>query len=165
MDNYIDFKNFSGKDIKTMLREKQKEYIILIQSEKIAKMILDDFKEPYQTTEYHYRLNKEYYTLYQCAIKKQAITNDEFNNITISIPISSIIKRFEENTEFSDDYEKKTLYKQIINDFEKTFNNVEIIYENGFLFFTTEDKEKILLDKDTLKEYVNKSGRTYKKTK
>ena len=164
MNNYIDFSVYSGQDIKKMLREKQKEYIILIQSEKIAKKVLNKYNECLYPTEYHNSLNKEYYMLYETARKKQAITSEEINDINVLIPIDSIIRRLEENYFLLKSEEKKELYERIINDFSTTFNGVEILYENGFLYYITDNK-KVILNDELFDNILNGKEYTYTKTK
>ncbi len=160
MENYIDFKNFPGRDIKIMFREKQKEYIILIQSEKIAKLILNEYHKPLLTTNYHYRVNKEYYSLYECAQKKQAIIKEELDNVIVSIPYASILRRIEENFEL-DETTDKEIYQEIMSETKRMFNDKELTYENGYLYITY-NNEKKLVDDDLLKS-INANGKVYKK--
>ena len=162
MDNYIDFSKFSGQEIKMMLREKQKEYIILIQSEKIAKEILGTYNEPlYATnTDYLYRVNKEYYSLCRYAQKKHAVTNEDLEHVYVSIPLNSIIARLEDNNR---NEEKKELYNEIINDFNDSFQGINIYYKDGFLFFKKENEEEVLFDSEILKEMFNNKGNAYRK--
>lgn len=151
MSNYIDFSMYSSKDIRNMLREKQKEYIILIQSEKIAKAILSEYNERFyaNVTEYHYRINKEYFSLYECAIKKQAVTNDELKAVNVLVPLSSIVTRLEENYNIIGDSSKRELYNQIIERIKTYFADMDLTYKDGYLYLINGDEE-IMFDNDSL---------------
>ena len=103
VSNYIDFKGYSDSEILRMQREKKKEYIALIQSEKIAKKLLNYYNESLYTSNYHYRVNSEYYLLNERVTKKRLVGEQNEEDNIIKIPLSSIIARLEDS--------KNQLYK------------------------------------------------------
>jgi hypothetical protein len=168
MNKYIDFSRYSDEDVLSMLREKQKEYIILIQSEKIAKMLLNFYHETIYTGKYHYRVNSEYYMLHERAIKKNLISDNMPSQI-FEIPISSVISRLENSCDelFSNDNENYVDYlkkvKEIINKINPLFANLTISYNDGYLYIIDSCGESTLIDDDVINNLLE-NGTIKKKT-
>lgn len=155
MNKYIDFSKYSDEEVLSMLREKQKEYIILIQSEKIAKMLLDCYHESMYVGKYHYRVNSEYYLLHERAVKKNLISNT-IPPLNFEIPISSIISRLENSCDelFSNDSTNYVDYlktvKIIIETIKSLFANASIFYNDGNLYLIDSCGKTTLIDNNTI---------------
>ena len=158
MSSYIDFSNYSDTEILRMQKEKKKEYIILIQSEKIATKLLNYYGSSLYTTNYHYRVNSEYYILQERVIKKKIALYDEEVNPIIKISIESIIARLNDSKSEllkinSSLYEQ---YNIIVNEIIDKINNLDlsIFYPNGTLY-ALKDGEEIILDDNNINELLN----------
>ena len=158
MSSYIDFSNYSDTEILRMQKEKKKEYIILIQSEKIATKLLNYYGSSLYTTNYHYRVNSEYYLLQERVIKKKIALYDEEVNPIIKISIESIIARLNDSKSEllkinSSLYEQ---YNIIVNEIIDKINNLDlsIFYHNGTLY-ALKDGEEIILDDNNINELLN----------
>ena len=168
MTSYINFSNFSDQEILSMQREKKKEYIILIQSEKIATVMLNYYNTSLYTTNYHYRVNSEYYLLHERVTKKRL--DDELYEIpkSIKIPLSSIITRLDEskNELLKINQSLYPEYSQIVDEIINKIKdlNVTIIYQNGTLYFVNGDEE-ILLDEEKIINLLINKEMVIQKTK
>ncbi len=160
MNNYVDFSKYPSDEVLKMLREKQKEYIILIQSEKIAKRIMNYYGKDLYTSNYHSRVNNEYYLLYERATKKNLISNDN-NDVIVGIPYQSIIARLIESQDevLKNDkdsyYEYRILVDKVADKIKKVFYGMAIIYKNGYLYMNNGNEEEILLDNEFLDNAFN----------
>ncbi len=158
MDNNFDLSQYSDREIIRLQKEKKKEYIILIQSERIAKKLLNNLGESLFTTNYHYRLNTEYYMINERVAKKK-IKIDDNDEMVIKIPRTSIICRLLESKNVllkngSESYER---YSDVIDELIKKLNNmtISIIYKDGDLYFIDYDNTLILIDDNTFNNYFN----------
>lgn len=162
MNNYLDLTKYSDSELLNMLREKQKEYIILIQSEKVAKMILDYYGEEFFTGAYHTRVNNEYYLLHERAAKKAFLSNDPYfiNETKIGIPLRTVITRLEESRDevLKNDKSKYAEYSihltDIVGDINYNFFNKTIYCRDGYLYLTNDNEDEIPFTPDLLKEIM-----------
>lgn len=162
MSNYIDFSNFTDSEILRMQKEKKKEYIILIQSEKIAKILLNYFGESLYTTNYHYRVNTEYYLLYERVAKKKIVSDEIFEDSVIRIPISSVISRLEESGKELQKINKSLYpsYSLIISQIIDIIKDLDIviIYQDGDLKID-KDGDMVLVNDEEIKNLLIKGKR------
>lgn len=162
MNEYVDFSIYPSEEIIKMLREKQKEYIILIQSEKIAKRFLNQYEKEFFISNYHSRINNEYYLLYERAVKKNLIDVNAIKDINIYIPIQSVILRLEESQEevLKNNRNEYIDYKLIVDEISEKikmyFNNSTILYKEGYLYLIN-DQEEMLMDEALNKLFEKKT--------
>ena len=167
-DNYINFSDYSTIDILRMQKEKKKEYIILTQSEKIAKLLLSYYGQSLYTTNYHYRVNSEYNLLQERVTKKRLLSDYNVNDDIIRIPITSIVLRLKDSENELAKINKllSPTYSNIINEIISTIKDLDItiLYANGNLYSITEEEE-ILIDDNSFNEiFYNEKGLNKTKT-
>ncbi len=157
MDSNFDLSQYSDREIIRLQKEKKKEYIVLIQSERIAKKLLNSLGESLFTTNYHYRLNAEYYMINERVAKKKIMVDDE--EVIVKIPRTSIICRLLESKNVllkngSESYER---YSDVIDELVKKLSNmpISIIYKDGDLYFVNIDNTEVLIDDNTFNEYFD----------
>ena len=154
MNNYIDFSNYSDNEVLNMLKEKQKEYIILIQSELIAKKVMNYYGKNLYTSEYHSRINNEYHLLHERVMKKIVHPYDIPNISNINIPIYSIIYRLDKSREILLDHNHESYidddYNMTINmaiyKIKTIFKDTTIEYKDGILYAIKDDEYTIIDD-------------------
>ena len=158
MNSYIDFSNYSDMEILRMQREKKKEYIILIQSEKIATKLLNFYGKSLYTTNYHYRVNSEYYLLQERLNKKNITPIVDTSDSVIKIPINSIILRLidSKNELLKINKSLYESYSMITSEIIEKINNLDIsiFYQDGILYGFINGKEMII-DDDNIKEILD----------
>ena len=160
MNNYLDLTKYSDSEVKAMLKEKQKEYMILIQSEKVAKMILDYYSEEFFTSAYHTRVNNEYYLIYERAAKKNLLPEDPNYQGELGIPTRAVIARLEDSRdELRINNDARYLpysnhLVDIVDNITYSFYNTTICYKGGYLYLVDENNEERLLDKNSLAELL-----------
>ena len=158
MNSYIDFSNYSDMEILRMQREKKKEYIILIQSEKIATKLLNFYGKSLYTTNYHYRVNSEYYLLQERLNKKNITPIVDTSDSVIKIPINSIILRLidSKNELLKINKSLYESYSMITSEIIEKINNLDIsiFYQDGILYGFINGKE-IIIDDDNIKEILD----------
>lgn len=162
MNNYLDLTKYSDTELLNMLKEKQKEYIILIQSEKVAKMIMDYYGEEFYTGPYHTRVNNEYYLIYQKVTKKFNLSKDSnfINETKIGIPLRTVITRLEESRDelLISDKSRYLEYSMhladIVDDINYNFFNKTIYCRDGYLYLKNDNEDEIPFTPDLLKEIM-----------
>ena len=173
MSENFDLSKYSDDEILSMLKQKQKEYFLLIQSEKVAKMILDYYGEEFLTSKYHYRVNSEYYLIYEKAAKKN-LNSSSINYINgLGIPTYTVIARLEDsrdelkrnsNQSNMEDVKKYFEYSRhlddIIDNIKLALYYKTIIYRDGYLYFKSENEET-LITKESIKDlFENQKKKT-----
>lgn len=154
MNNYLDLTKYSDSEVLSMLKQKQKEYMLLIQSEIIAKKVLEHYGEEFYTSSYHTRVINEHYLIYERALKKDLLKNIEAIT-TIGIPIYTVIARLEDSRDElkrNNDqryFEYARLLDDITDNLKIIFYYKKILYREGNLYIVDGDKEE-LLDKELL---------------
>ncbi len=168
MTDYINFTYYTDSDIIRMQKEKKKEYIILIQSEKIAKQLLEKYGQKLLTSDYHYRINYEYYELQERVLKKK-LFKEEDNNISVKIPLNSIILRLEESKceVFKTNVDIYPTYSDIVDEIIGKINSTElsIIYHNGSLYLIDENMEEVMTTDEAISGLIMGDEDTLKKIK
>lgn len=150
MDKYLDLTKYSDSEIISMLKEKQKEYILLVQSEKVAKMILDYYKEDFFASKYHIRVNNEYYLLYERVQKKNLLSEMPKITTQLEIPINMVVSRIEASSiELRDNNDSNYLsyyrsIQNIISDVETKLYDATFIYRDGNIYLIMDNQELIL---------------------
>lgn len=146
MNNYLDLSNFTDNQLLLMHKEKKKEYLILIQSEKIATVLLNHYNESLYTNNYHYRVNTEYYLLQQKAMKKRMISED--NNPVIKITMNNVVTRLKDSkNELTKVNQSHSLeYSAVIDEIIDKIKDLDIIifYQDGRLWTEINGQEEEL---------------------
>ena len=151
-----------------MLRLKQQEYIILTQSERIAKMIINYYGEELFFSKYHDRVNREYDELYTKAVRNNLLVDNPIAVNNIGIPINCVIARLEDSRDelLANNDQRYLSYSRLLmdvfDDIKYLFYYTTIVYRDGYLYFVEDKtKEETLVTKESFNNFF---GRQKKKT-
>ena len=156
----IDLSKYTDDELLEMLKQKQKEYLILTQSERVAKMILDYYGEELLAGKYHDRVNREYDVLYRRAARKK-LFNEPLTVSNLGIPKYSVIARLEDSRDellANGDprvYQYSRMIEDISDNIKYCFYQTTIVYKDGYLYLVDDDsKEETLITKDSLANFL-----------
>ena len=167
MVNYLDLTKYNDREILAMLKEKQREYMLLIQSEIMAKMILNHYGLEFFTSTYHSRVNKEQYLIYECAKKRNLLTKDLLGTVSFGIPTNTIIERLIEScdelkcNDNPDYFNYSRSIDSIRDDIKYYLAGITVMYKDGYLYFVNENNDYELITNESLKrKFSNEKQKT-----
>lgn len=158
----IDYSKYSKDEVLKMLNEKQKEYVILLQSEKLAQMLLDKYNGDFYTSSYHTKLKIENYALLKEAQSRNLKTSNPLN--CIGIPNYCVLQRLVDSRDEAkalDDinYHNYDILIDNVSDYFKiAFYGKKILWKDGELYVTLSGDKELLLDDEAFNYLIDNKG-------